>query len=54
MKVRKYYVFDAGCDHCMDAAKSLAEMSDSIKSFPKIHIIFSDSEEEMILILLLG
>ena len=40
--------FDAGCDHCMDAAKSLAEMSDSIKSFPKIHIIFSDSEEERI------
>ncbi len=40
--------FDAGCDHCMDAAKSLAEMSDSIKSFPQIHIIFSDSEEERI------
>ena len=32
----------------MDAAKSLAEMSDSIKSFPQIHIIFSDSEEERI------
>lgn len=40
--------FDAGCDHCMVAAKSLAEMSDSIKSFPQIHIIFSDSEEERI------
>lgn len=37
--------FDAGCDHCMDAAKSLKELSDSIPYFPEVHIIFSDSEE---------
>ncbi len=37
--------FDAGCEHCMDAAKSLTDLSDSILNFPKIHIIFSDSEE---------
>ena len=40
--------FDAGCDHCMDAAKSLSSLSDSIQIFPKIHIIFSDSEEDKI------
>ena len=37
--------FDAGCEHCMDAAKSLNQLSDSIAYFPEIHIIFSDSEE---------
>jgi len=40
--------FDAGCDHCMDAAKSLNELSDSIAYFPDIHIIFSDSEADRI------
>ncbi len=40
--------FDAGCDHCMDAAKSLNQLSDSIPYFPEIHIIFSDSEAERI------
>jgi hypothetical protein len=40
--------FDAGCEHCMDAAKSLTTLSDSIDDFPKIHIIFSDSEEDRI------
>jgi len=40
--------FDAGCEHCMDAAKSLNELSDSIAYFPEIHIIFSDSEEDKI------
>ena len=40
--------FDAGCDHCMDAAKSLNELSDSIAYFPEIHIIFSDSEADRI------
>ena len=40
--------FDAGCDHCMDAAKSLSNMSDSILDFPDVHIIFSDSEENKI------
>ena len=26
--------FDAGCEHCMDAAKSLTALSDSISNFP--------------------
>ncbi len=40
--------FDAGCEHCMDAAKSLNDLSDSIAYFPEIHIIFSDSEADRI------
>ena len=40
--------FDAGCEHCMDAAKSLNELSDSIAYFPEMHIIFSDSEADRI------
>jgi len=40
--------FDAGCDHCMDAGKSLNKLSDSIAYFPEIHIIFSDSEADRI------
>ena len=40
--------FDAGCDHCMDAAKSLTVLSDSIVDFPKVHIIFSDLEQDKI------
>jgi hypothetical protein len=40
--------FDAGCEHCMTAAKSLNELSDSIAYFPEIHIIFSDSEADRI------
>ena len=40
--------FDAGCEHCMDAAKSLKLLSDSISYFPDIHIIFSDSEADKI------
>jgi len=40
--------FDAGCEHCMDAAKSLNELADSIAYFPEIHIIFSDSEADKI------
>ena len=40
--------FDAGCDHCMDAAKSLNQLSDSIAYFPEMHIIFSDSEADRI------
>lgn len=39
--------FDAGCDHCMDAAKSLTELSTN-NSFPDVHIIFSDTEEDKI------
>lgn len=40
--------FDAGCDHCMDAAKSLTELSTNNNSFPDVHIIFSDTEEDKI------
>ena len=40
--------FDAGCDHCMEAAKSLAEFSSQLQSFADVHIIFSDTEEEKI------
>ena len=40
--------FDAGCEHCMDAAKSLNQLSDSIAYFPERHIIFSDSEADKI------
>ena len=37
--------FDAGCEHCMEAAKSLNNLRDSVADFPEVHIIFSDSEE---------
>jgi hypothetical protein len=40
--------FDAGCEHCMDAAKSLNQLSDSIAYFPEMHIVFSDSEADRI------
>jgi len=40
--------FDAGCDHCMDAAKSLTKIGKELPSFADIHIIFSDTEEEKI------
>jgi hypothetical protein len=40
--------FDAGCEHCMDAAESLTTLSNSISNFPEIHIIFSDLEEDRI------
>ena len=40
--------FDAGCDHCMDAAKSLTKISNELPSFADVHIIFSDTEEEKI------
>tara|TARA_B100001113_G_scaffold153649_1_gene125704 strand:- start:32 stop:958 length:927 start_codon:yes stop_codon:yes gene_type:complete len=40
--------FDAGCDHCMDAAKSLTKISKELPSFADVHIIFSDTEEEKI------
>ena len=40
--------FDAGCDHCMDAAKSLTELSTNNNSFPDVHIVFSDTEESKI------
>ena len=37
--------FDAGCEHCMDAAKSLTEIASNSIDFPDVHIIFSDTEE---------
>ena len=37
--------FDAGCEHCMDAAKSLTDLSLLDTDFPEVHIIFSDTEE---------
>lgn len=37
--------FDAGCEHCMDAAKSLTEIASNSTDFPDVHIIFSDTEE---------
>ena len=37
--------FDAGCEHCQHTAKDLDSLSHVIYNFPKIHIIFSDSEE---------
>lgn len=40
--------FDAGCEHCMEVAKSLTNLSGEIEYFPQIHIIFSNSEEEKI------
>jgi hypothetical protein len=40
--------FDPGCSHCMDAAKSLNDLSLLYKDFPKVHIIFSDTEVDKI------
>ncbi|MBC8265879.1 MAG: hypothetical protein H8E84_02840 [Flavobacteriales bacterium] len=40
--------FDAGCEHCMEAAKSLTDLSNEIDYFPEVHIIFSDSEADKI------
>ncbi len=37
--------FDAGCEHCMDAAKSLTEIANNSIEFPDVHIVFSDTEE---------
>ena len=37
--------FDAGCEHCQYTARSLDSLSRVISNFPKLHIIFSDSEE---------
>ena len=40
--------FDAGCEHCQDAAKDLDSISLIVNNFPKVHIIFSDSEKDNI------
>ena len=40
--------FDAGCNHCQDAAKGLDSISYLLNNFPMIHIVFSDSEQDNI------
>jgi len=40
--------FDAMCEFCMEAAKSLTDLSKEINNFPEIHIIFCDIEENRI------
>ena len=40
--------FDAGCEHCQHTARSLDSLSNLAADFPKVHIIFSDSEESKI------
>ena len=37
--------FDAGCEHCQHAARSLDSLSHLTSDFPRLYIIFSDSEE---------
>lgn len=37
--------FDAGCDHCQDAARALDSLSNIVTNFPQLHIIFSDAED---------
>ena len=37
--------FDAGCEHCQYAARSIDSLSNLTANFPKLHIIFSDAEE---------
>ena len=40
--------FDAGCEHCQHAARSLDSLSNLSENFPLVHIIFSDTEEDKI------
>ena len=40
--------FDAGCEHCQQAARSLDSLSKLDNTFPMVHIIFSNTEEEKI------
>ncbi len=37
--------FDAGCEHCQYAARSLDSLSNLTDNFPPIYIIFSDAEQ---------
>ena len=37
--------FDAGCEHCQYAARSLDSLASLMNNFPPIHIIFSDAEQ---------
>ncbi|MFH0894358.1 MAG: DoxX family protein [Bacteroidota bacterium] len=40
-------LFAAGCDHCMETAKTLCSLSGSAK-FPKVYILFMDEETNLI------
>ena len=40
--------FDAGCEHCQHAARSLDSISSFSDDFPSVYIIFSDTEEDNI------
>ena len=40
--------FDAGCEHCQHAARSIDSLSELNESFPPVHIVFSDTEEDKI------
>ena len=40
--------FDAGCEHCQHAARSLDSLSTLSENFPPVHIVFSDTEQEKI------
>ena len=40
--------FDAGCEHCQYAARSIDSLSNLSDNFPPVHIVFSDTEQENI------
>ena len=40
--------FAPGCDHCMEAAMELNQLSIKNSDFPQVHIIFMDEEKEKI------
>ena len=40
--------FAPGCEHCMEAASELNELSNRIVNFPHVHIVFMDEEAEKI------
>lgn len=40
--------FAPGCDHCQDAAKSIAQLSKTTPDFPQVYVVFMDEETEKI------
>lgn len=40
--------FDAGCEHCQHAARSIDSLSNLADNFPPFHIVFSDTEQDNI------
>jgi len=40
--------FAPGCDHCQDAAKSIAQLSKTTPNFPQVYVVFMDEETEKI------